>query len=54
MKIIQRDIEHEVKEHSGRYIKSLLSDRIKSSTMVYDGKDGGTIENVRLVPFLEL
>jgi predicted AAA+ superfamily ATPase len=37
-----------------RYINKLLGDRIKSSSLVYDGKEEGTIENVRLIPFRKL
>jgi predicted AAA+ superfamily ATPase len=37
-----------------RYINKLLDSRIKSLTPVYDEKEDGTIENVRLVPFCKL
>ena len=37
-----------------KYIKKLLGNRIKSSSLIYDGKEEGTVENVHLVPFREL
>ena len=37
-----------------RYINKLMDSRIKSLTLVYDGKEEGTIGNVRLVPFRRL
>ena len=37
-----------------RYINKLMDSRIKSLTLVYDGKEKGTIGNVRLVPFRRL
>jgi len=37
-----------------RYINKLMDRRIKSMTLVYDGKEEGTITNVRLVPFRRL
>lgn len=37
-----------------KYIKRLMGDRIKSSTLIYDGKEEGTVDNVHLVPFREL
>lgn len=37
-----------------RYINKLMDRRIKSLTLVYDGNEEETIENVRLVPFRRL
>lgn len=37
-----------------KYIKKLLGDRIRSSSLIYDGKESGTVENVHLLPFREL
>jgi predicted AAA+ superfamily ATPase len=37
-----------------RYMNKLLDRRIKSLTLVYDGKEEGMIENIRLVPFRRL
>ena len=37
-----------------RYINKLLGNRIKSSTLIYDGKEEGIVQNVHLKPFRKL